>query len=85
MAKKGYTHKITPINPNKLIKIFKSFGLEEVPHSGGGSHIPMTKAGMIRPAVVVKHGKQEIKPNAIKGLIKTIGISKQQYLDVFNN
>lgn len=84
MASKGYTHKITPIKPNKLIKIFKSFGLLEVPHAGGGSHIPMIRDGMKRPAVVVKHGMQEVKPNAVRGLLKTSNISEKEYLDAFN-
>lgn len=86
MAKKnkGYTHKITPTKPNKLIKILKNLGLNQAPHSGGGSHIPMIKKGMKRPAVVVKHGTQEVKPNAIKGLLKTANVTEKQYLDAFN-
>lgn len=83
MAKKGYTHKITPIKPNKLIKIFESFGLKKVP-SKGGSHIPMMRKGMLRPAVVVKHSAQEVKPNAVKGLLKIAGISAKDYLERFN-
>ena len=83
--KKGCTHKITPIKPNKLIKILESFGLSKVSSKAGGSHIPMIKQGMLRSAVVVKHGTQEVKPNAVKGLLKTAGISEKAYLEKFNS
>ena len=45
----------------------------------------MIKSGMLRPAVVVKHSTKEIKPNAIKGLLKTSNITEKQYLDIFNS
>jgi predicted RNA binding protein YcfA (HicA-like mRNA interferase family) len=83
--KKGNTHKIIPIKPNKLIKIFEKLGLKQMPPSGGSSHIPMIKSEMLRPAVVVKHGVREIEPNAIKGLLKTANITEKQYLEVFNS
>ncbi|SFV65137.1 hypothetical protein MNB_SUP05-5-1054 [hydrothermal vent metagenome] len=84
MAKKGYTHKITPIKPNKAIKIFEKLGFQQFPPSGGGSHIPMKRnKDDNNYLVLVKHG--EINPLAMKKMLKNIGITEKQYLDVFNS
>lgn len=81
---KGYTPKITPIKPAKLIKIFEAFGLKQYPPSGGSSHIPMKRNPSDTPIVIVNHPSKETKPNAIKGLLKKAGITKAAYLDKYH-
>ncbi len=86
MAKKGYTHKITPIKPNKAIKIFKQLGFKQVPSAGGGSHMVFKKnPNNIDFLVLVKHGSNPITPDAIKRMLKNGKITEKQYLDAFNS
>ncbi|MDC9714543.1 MAG: type II toxin-antitoxin system HicA family toxin [Gammaproteobacteria bacterium] len=86
MAKKGYTHKITPIKSNKAIKIFEKLGFKQVSSAGGGSHIVFKKnPDDIDFLVLVKHGSNPIAPNAIKRMLKNGKITEKQYLDAFNS
>lgn len=76
---KGNTHKIIPIKPLKFIRILETFGFT-LKSLNGGSHIKMTKTGIIRP--IVNHG--DLRVFDIKSMLKTAEITEKAYLEKFN-
>ena len=87
MAKKqkGFTSKITPIKATKLADIFVSLGFTQTKPKRGGSHILISKPGMLYPITFGNHTSTELPPQTIQKLIKKAGISKEQYLAAFND
>jgi predicted RNA binding protein YcfA (HicA-like mRNA interferase family) len=84
--KKGNTHKITPVKPNKAIKIFEKLGFKKQQSKGGGSHIVFKKnPDDVDFFVLVKHGNNLIDTIAIKRMLKNVNITEKQYLEVFNS
>lgn len=85
MAKKGYTHKITPIKPNKAVKIFQKLGFHQMSSSGGSHTVFKKNPNDIDFLVLVNHGNNSITPGAIKRMLKNGKITEKQYLDAFNS
>lgn len=67
--------KITPIEDNKLVKLFKNFGFKVTRQKG--SHLSMTRDGVLRPVIIPMHG--EVSVTIIQSNLRTAGITREQY------
>lgn len=71
--------RITPINYEKLIRIFELEGF--VVKRRKGDHISMTKPGINRP-VVIKCSPREAPVTHIRTNMTTAGMSRQKYFEL---
>ena len=85
-AKKGLSHRIVPVKPNKALKIFEKLGFKQYKSKGGTSHIVMKRHDNDPDFfILVKHGNKEIDPRAIETKLKNGKIDKEKYLEVYNS
>jgi len=68
--------KISPINPQKLIKILQTAGFNLIRQKG--SHIIMIDDKKTRIVIPVHPGK-DVKPGLIRAIIKEAGLSREDF------
>jgi len=68
--------KISPINPNDLIKILQKSGFKIIRQKG--SHIIMIDNRKTRIVIPVHPGK-DVKPGLIRAIIKEAGLSREDF------
>ena len=68
--------KITPINPNDLIKILQKSGFKIIRQKG--SHIIMIDNRKTRIVIPV-HPRKDVKPGLIRAIIKEAGLSREDF------
>jgi predicted RNA binding protein YcfA (HicA-like mRNA interferase family) len=68
--------KITPINPQKLIKILQTAGFKIIRQKG--SHLIMINDKKTRIVIPVHPGK-DIKPGLIRAIIKEAGLNRDDF------
>jgi predicted RNA binding protein YcfA (HicA-like mRNA interferase family) len=73
--------KITPINPDRLNKVFEKAGFSCVRIEG--DHFVYTKKGGSRP-VVIPHWK-EVPVFVIKNNLRTAGLSREEYFQLLED
>jgi predicted RNA binding protein YcfA (HicA-like mRNA interferase family) len=69
--------KISPINPNKLVKILEKEGFKVIRQKG--SHVIMINSRKTRIVIPVHPGK-DIKPGLIRAILREAGISREKLL-----
>jgi len=68
--------KISPLNPQKLIKILQTAGFKIIRQKG--SHIIMIDNRKTRIVIPVHPGK-DVKPGLIRAIIKEAGVSREDF------
>jgi len=68
--------KISPLNPQKLIKILQTAGFKIIRQKG--SHIIMIDDRKTRIVIPVHPGK-DVKPGLIRAIIKEAGLSRENF------
>ena len=68
--------KISPLNPQKLIKILQTAGFKIIRQKG--SHIIMIDDRKTRIVIPVHPGK-DVKPGLIRAIIKEAGLSREDF------
>ena len=68
--------KISPVNPQKLIKILEKSGFKVIRQKG--SHVIMMNDKGTRIVVPVHPGK-DVKPGLIRAIIKEAGLSREKF------
>ncbi|MEX2739331.1 MAG: type II toxin-antitoxin system HicA family toxin [Candidatus Wukongarchaeota archaeon] len=68
--------KISPINPQKLIKILQTAGFKVIRQKG--SHVIMIDDRKTRIVIPVHPGKN-VKPGLIRAIIKEAGLSREDF------
>jgi len=68
--------KISPLNPQKLIKILQTAGFKIIRQKG--SHIIMIDNRKTRIVIPVHPGK-DVKPGLIRAIIKEAGLSRETF------
>jgi len=68
--------KISPLNPQKLIKILQTAGFKIIRQKG--SHIIMIDNRKTRIVIPIHPGK-DIKPGLIRAIIKEAGLSRENF------
>ena len=71
--------RITPISPERLIRIFERDGFKIARRRG--DHVMMTKPGVKRPVVIVV-GQGEVPVAHIRTNLTTAGMSRERYFDL---
>jgi predicted RNA binding protein YcfA (HicA-like mRNA interferase family) len=69
--------KISPIDPNKLIKILEQEGFKVIRQKG--SHVILINDKKTR-IVVPMHPGKDIKPGLSRAILKEAGISRERFL-----
>jgi predicted RNA binding protein YcfA (HicA-like mRNA interferase family) len=69
--------KISPISPNKLVKILEKEGFKVIRQKG--SHVIMINSRKTRIVIPVHPGK-DIKPGLIRAILREAGISREKLL-----
>jgi len=69
--------KISPISPNKLVKILEKEGFKVIRQKG--SHVIMINSRKTRIVIPVHPGK-DIKPGLIRAILREAGISREKFL-----
>ncbi len=69
---------LKPVPSQVLVKIFEEEGFSY--NRTSGDHLIYTKPGIKRPLVIPKY--KAVPVFVIKNLIRTAGISREQYLDL---
>jgi len=69
--------KISPISPNKLIKILEKSGFKIIRQKG--SHIIMMNNRKTR-IVIPMHPGKDIKPGLVRAIIREAGISREKFV-----
>lgn len=59
-----------PMTQNEMVKLLKKQGFIKVV-GGKGSHVKMTKPGLLRP-IIIPHG--ELKKGTERGILKEAGL-----------
>lgn len=59
-----------PMTQDEMVKLLKKHGFK-VADGGKGSHIKMTKPGLLRP-IIIPHG--ELKKGTERGILKEAGL-----------
>jgi predicted RNA binding protein YcfA (HicA-like mRNA interferase family) len=72
--------RLIPVHWTELEKVILKMGLQFARQKG--SHRSYTKSGLIRPVVVPE--RSEVPVSIIKGIIETLGISRQDYFRLLN-
>ena len=70
--------RIKPMSWKDLERVILAFGYVLVRQTA--SHRIYWKEGVTRPLVVNDHGKKDIEPFVILGLLRTAGISREEFL-----
>jgi len=73
--------KIVPISYKRLVKIFTKDNF--IYKRTKGDHMILTKTGVSRPLVIPKY--REVPVFVIKNLLRTAGMSREQYFELINN
>jgi len=68
--------KISPVNPQKLIKILQTAGFNLIRQKG--SHIIMIDDKKTRIVIPIHPGK-DVKPGLIRAIIKEAGLSREDF------
>jgi len=68
--------KISPLNPQKLIKILQTAGFKIIRQKG--SHVIMIDDRKTRIVIPVHPGKN-VKPGLIRAIIKEAGLSREDF------
>ena len=68
--------KISPLNPQKLIKILQTAGFKVIRQKG--SHVIMIDDRKTRIVIPVHPGKN-VKPGLIRAIIKEAGLSREDF------
>jgi predicted RNA binding protein YcfA (HicA-like mRNA interferase family) len=61
-----------------LVRLFEADGF--VKSRTRGSHVAMTKAGVLRPIIIPMY--DEVGPDIIKSNMKTAGMSRERYFEL---
>jgi len=69
--------KITPVNPDKIVKILKKEGFKTIRQKG--SHIIMINNRKTR-IVIPMHPGKDIKPGLVRAILKEAGMSRDNFL-----
>lgn len=69
------------VKPRQAIKVFEQLGYVKARQRG--SHISMQKPGTLRPLVIPDHDVMAI--GTLNQLLKTAGISKDEFEERYNN
>jgi len=80
--RKAKIQSIRPIPVRKFRKFLKAVGCEIIRKNGG--HEDWGKKGLSRPIVVQTH-KKEVPQFHIKGDLRTLGMSNQEYFEIISN
>ena len=78
----GYSRRITPISPKKLIKVFEACGF--CVDGQSGSHRVMRKQGHRKNIVITVHGGREIQPPLVLDCIKRAGLTREEYFRILD-
>lgn len=70
--------RLTPLHWKELEKILFRLGYEMIRQTA--SHRIYWKNGCTRPLVVNVHGKKQLQVDVIVGLLKTAGITRDEFL-----
>jgi len=68
--------KISPTNPQKLIKILQTAGFKVIRQKG--SHVIMINDRKTRIVIPV-HPRKNVKPGLIRAIIKEAGLSREDF------
>jgi len=68
--------KISPVSYRRLVCLFEKCGFVHIRTKG--DHLIFTKPGVVRPLVIPMY--QEVPVFVIKNLLRTAGISREEYL-----
>jgi len=81
-SKKGTgSMKITPVKPQKLVKVFQKSGF--IITAKSKKHIVMRKEGHAMNLAIPNHpGDEGVSVGIIKNLIEKAGISRQRYFEL---
>ena len=69
------SRKLRQVDPKRAIQVFESFGFTEKRRKG--SHVSLTKDGVLRPVVIPDHG--ELSIGTLRGCLRTAGISVKDF------
>ncbi|MFA6223272.1 MAG: type II toxin-antitoxin system HicA family toxin [Desulfomonilaceae bacterium] len=72
--------RLTPVNWTDLEKVVLRMGLRFARQKG--SHRSYTKPGLIRPVVIPV--RTQVPVSIIKGILETLGISREDYFQLLN-
>ena len=70
--------KLRSVKFSEAVKAFESIGFAVDRQKG--SHVSMTKKGVLRPLVIPKHN--EIKIGTLMSNIRTAGITREEFEDI---
>lgn len=68
--------RLTPLSWSKIVGVFAKTGYEQAGQHG--SHIKLEKRGSARPLIVPRY--QEVPVFIISGLIRTAGLSREEFI-----
>jgi predicted RNA binding protein YcfA (HicA-like mRNA interferase family) len=72
--------KLTSVSWQTLVRIFEADGFKA--DRTRGSHIVMTKPGILRPVVIPKY--DELGPDIILSNLRTAKMSRERYFELLN-
>lgn len=75
--------RIAPAKASQLVRAFTKLGFQVLRQTG--SHVMMIRSGIRRPLVIPRHGDEEVPVFIITGLLRTGGISREQYLNALSD
>lgn len=70
--------RITPVDWKTLVRVFEADGFTQ--DGTRGSHLKMTKPGVLRPIVIPMYG--EIAADIIHSNLRTAGMSRERYFEL---
>ena len=65
-----------------MIRFLESKGFSRLGQTG--SHVRVSKKGLIRPVVVPVHGSKELKIGVVMNCLNTAEISRSDFVDYFH-
>jgi len=71
--------KISPISPNKIVKILEKEGFKVIRQKG--SHVIMINSRKTRIVIPV-HPRKDIKPGLVRAILREAGISREKFLKI---
>jgi len=73
------SRKLRQVDPNKAIKVFESLGFAVKRRKG--SHVSLTKLGVLRPVVIPDHGDLSI--GTLRGYVRTANVSVEEFESLY--